>query len=538
MMYEDLLLVLLAIIAFITFVRMADRKGWLKKYGMNAYGPFLMWRTQGGKDFIDWLARPKRFWQYYAVVSKWLCLVVMFLMMALLIWEATIVYRIPAESAPGPEMILGIPGINPIIPLWYGILGLVVAIVIHEFAHGVLTRVGGMTIHSMGILLLIVPMGAFVEPDEEALVKVEKRKRMNVYAVGPATNIIVGLVCALIFSSAMMANVEPIRDNPIVISVSNDGPADMAGIKFGAQIVEINDVGISSYEDFSSYNAPDPGSKVNVTYYFNDEMSTATMTSGVVLTTISAGYPADDAGMRSGMMLYALNDTMILNEDGLVNVLKQTHDGQTINATVLSYNEELQDYAVDTSVTSITLVSRLNYYQTVSPASIDEDFQDYGFMGINSAYLGAGVNSPEVIVELLATPYKGADDFSSIVASSLGYIALPFQGLSPIQSPVTDLFEASGIWGALPVDIFWILANSMYWIFWINLMVGLTNVLPAVPLDGGFLFRDGIDSLVKRFKGNASTEERVKYTSTITYLLAMFVLFLIIWQLIGPRLLG
>jgi membrane-associated protease RseP (regulator of RpoE activity) len=69
-------------------------------------------------------------------------------------------------------------------------------------------------------------------------------------------------------------------------------------------------------------------------------------------------------------------------------------------------------------------------------------------------------------------------------------------------------------------------------------MVGMTNVLPAVPLDGGYLFRDGLDALVKRFKKNASDEERIKYVGKITYALAIFVLFLIMWQLIGPRLLG
>jgi len=35
-MYEDLLLVLLAICAFVLIVRTADRKGWIKRYGMKA----------------------------------------------------------------------------------------------------------------------------------------------------------------------------------------------------------------------------------------------------------------------------------------------------------------------------------------------------------------------------------------------------------------------------------------------------------------------------------------------------------------------
>lgn len=537
-MYEDILLVLLAIIAFIVLVRLADRKGWIKKYGMSAYGPFLMLKTQRGKRLIDFLARPKKFWEAYAIVAKWLCLVVMFLMMALLIWEATIVPSIPAESAPSPEMILGIPGINPIIPLWYGIIGLVVAIIIHEFAHGILTRVGGMAIRSMGVIMLIIPMGAFVEPDEEALVKAERRKRMNVYAVGPATNIIVGLVCALIFSSAMMASLEPVRDNPIVISMSDDSPADMAGLKFGAQILTIDGVSITTYDDYFSFAAPDPGEKVNVTYYYEGESLTAQVTSGVVLTAVSSGYPASDGGLEAGMIIYSLNGTVIRNDDDLTSALQQTVGGQTINVTALSYDDELDQYVVDPSVSSVTLMSRRDYYQDISPGSIGDDFLEYGFMGINSAYMGAAVNTPEVILDRLATPYAGADDFNSIVTASLRYIAMPFSGLAPIQGPVADLFQAEGVWGALPADAFWILANSAYWIFWINLMVGLTNVLPAVPLDGGFLFRDGIDSLVKRFKKGASEQERAKYVGTITYMLAVFVLFLIVWQLIGPRLFG
>ena len=537
-MYEDILLVLLAIVAFVFFVRLADRKGWIKKYGMKSYGPFLMWSTQRGKKAIDRLATPKKFWLAYAAIAKWICAVVMFLMMALLLWEATIVDQIPAENAPGLEMMLGIPGVNPIIPLWYGILGLLVAIVIHEVAHGILTRVGGMDIRSMGLLLLIVPMGAFVEPDEEALVKADKRRRMNVYAVGPATNIIVGLVCALIFSSAMMGSVEPVQENPIIVSVANNGPADMAGLRFGAQIMEMEGTAIATYDDFYSFSGPDPGQNVTVSYYYEGELLSTDVVAGVVLTSISSGYPASKAGMKPGMIIYSLNDTVIRNDSDLKGVLRSTVGGQTVNATVLVYDRSVGYYVPEPSVTNVTLMSRLAYYLDISPGVVDDNFEDYGFMGINSAYMGAGVNDPRIILDRLATPYADANDVSSYVTSSLRYIALPFYGLAPLTSTITDLYEPQGAWSVLPDSVFWVLVNSAYWIFWINLMVGMTNVLPAVPLDGGYLFRDGLDALVKKVRKNASDEERKKYVGKITYALALFVLFLIMWQLIGPRLLG
>ena len=45
------------------------------------------------------------------------------------------------SPAVSPKMMIGLPGLNPIIPLWYGILALVVAMVVHEFSHGILSRV-------------------------------------------------------------------------------------------------------------------------------------------------------------------------------------------------------------------------------------------------------------------------------------------------------------------------------------------------------------------------------------------------------------
>ncbi len=89
----------------------------------------------------------------------------------------------------------------------------------------------------------------------------------------------------------------------------------------------------------------------------------------------------------------------------------------------------------------------------------------------------------------------------------------------------------------MPSSVFWFISNCLYWIFWINLMVGMTNVLPAVPLDGGYLFRDALDGLIQKVRKGTSEKDRARYVATITYLLAIIVFMLIIWQLIGPRLL-
>ncbi len=529
----DGLLIALAVIgAYLVLAYYLKSKGVLEKYNMSLWGPFIMWRTRRGRDLIDKLSKPKTFWKGYALLSKGLVVGTMVFMMGLLIWEAFLVPSIPADQAPGVEMLIGLPGINPIIPIWYGILGLVVAVFIHEFAHGILTRVGDMTVKALGIVLLVVPMGAFVEPDEEALVKVEKKKRTSVYAVGPGTNIIAALVCAFLFSSVMVSSAEPIRDNPLVVSVAENTPASFSGLQYGDQMISVNGVTIGDGE-YGTFAAPDPGTNASVSFYRGDQPMQVSVVSGVVITTVADGLPADDAGLRTGMVLQSLNGTVIRNEADFRSALANVVPGTTVPLSALVHNATSGGYDLASSVSSITPLSKRDYYAS----HYSQTVEDMGYIGVNTAYLGAATNDAQVIVDKLAHPFAGANSVSDYIAGTLTYIALPFYGLQPLQSPLSDILVPSGIFAGMPSDIFWIIANSLYWIFWINLMVGMTNALPAVPLDGGFLFKDWMDSLVAKVKGKADQATRDRYVNSITWAFALLVLFLIVWQLLGPRLL-
>jgi len=48
-------------------------------------------------------------------------------------------------------MVLIIPGINPILPIGYTIIAIIVAIVFHEFSHGISGASQGLEIKSMGV---------------------------------------------------------------------------------------------------------------------------------------------------------------------------------------------------------------------------------------------------------------------------------------------------------------------------------------------------------------------------------------------------
>ena len=509
--------------------------GAFKEEKVSLWGPFLMWRTERGKKLIEKLAQKKRLWNGYANVSIWICLITMVLMMFFLIWAATLVPQIPKERAPSPQLMLGLPGINPIIPFWYGIFALAVAIIIHEFAHGILTRVGGLTVKSLGIIACIVPIGAFVEPDEEQLKNTEKKKRMRIFSVGPATNIIFALICALLFSWVFVGSLTPVADGVLIGGALMDSPADDAGLdRIWMEITEINGTPITDNDDFENIPAPRPLENTTVTYLYKGSYNTVSVISGVVVIHVSDDYPADMAGIKTNMIFVEVNGTEIRNDRDFKDAMKMTRSGQTVNMTLYRYNETRNSYSLFN--VTVTLEDKFEYYQEHYSHLNEESFRNVGFLGVSHRYLGLIPGaSPQVLVDRLSHPFSDVDSVNEGLFNLANYIILPFQGLSPFPEAVTELYEVSGPLGVLPSDMFWPLANIFYWLFWLNLMVGLTNALPAVPMDGGHIFKDSLDSIIAKVKKKLDQKERERYVATISYSLALFVLFLFIWQLLGPR---
>src|SRR6266540_2478917 len=204
----DFFLFLGVLAAWTAALYLLDGKGYLQRWGLVPVAFFLMVKTRRGRDFIDRAARFRRAWRAFGDLSIALVALAMVGITALLVWEAMIVRSIPADRAPSPETLLGIPGLNPIIPLGYGVFALAVAVGIHEFMHGILARTAKVKIESLGILLCILPIGAFVEPSEEEMRKLPRRERARIYSVGAGINLLLALLFGVLFST-MMLSVQP-----------------------------------------------------------------------------------------------------------------------------------------------------------------------------------------------------------------------------------------------------------------------------------------------------------------------------------------
>ncbi len=531
------LIALIIVSAWIAAVYYLHKTKWFERHDMSLMGPMVMWRTRKGRELIDRVASKRRVWSFYGKISLWICAGAMVTIMLLLLWEATIVPQI--EKAPSPELILGIPGINPVIPLGYGILGLVVAIVVHELAHGIMTRLGDMKVVSLGLLFFVFPVGAFVEPDEAALQKAPRIKRAKVFAAGPASNLILAVVVLGLFSGVMMASVEPVHDGALATGVVEGSPAYHANISQTCVIISVGGYSVASPDDIDSLSGLDPGELVSVDYYFAGDLETAEgVAYGMVISYAVEGYAAHDGGLEAGMVLASLNGIVIRNMDDLRGAMDITSAGQAVNVSVLSYNETLDEFVTDEGITSLTLSNKYDFYSEYYPDENDESFQGDGYLGAGFLPLGLNLRDADHYSAMLANPFEDDNTLDEFSRSWLTLIALPFLDLAPIQSPVTDLYEPSGSLAWMPDGAFWVLTNSLYWIFWLNLMIGLTNVLPAVPLDGGYLFRDMFDYVVSKVRPAYKSDQREKVVSSITMAFALAVLFLILWQLVGPTIMN
>lgn len=441
-MFHQFLLVLLALTGWVLLLIFLERRDLLARFGLALMGPFLMWKTTRGRDLIDRIAK----WRGWAVVGRFFILltaVTMVGMVALLVWTATLVGAVPASQAPQPQVLLGLPGINPFIPLGYGIFALAVSIIIHEFSHGILARRWNVKIQSLGILLFIVPIGAFVEPDEEEMQALDRGKRGAIFAAGPGSNVVLALGLAVLFAASMAASVQA--------------------------------------------EAP-----------------------GMGITDIVDGAPADEAELGVGMIITAVDGTPVPDSATFTEVLGGTEAGQEVTLTVFDDGS--------TRSVPITLANRADF--TNEP----ED-EGRGYVGVATISTNPDIFNPLAASQRIGWP-----------AALFLFILLPFQGLMPATAPLTSFYAVTGGWAFLPLPLFWLLANAVYWLFWINLMLGLTNALPAVPLDGGYLFRDWLSAGIARIRRGMGAEARERAVRNVSYFLALFILGLILWQLIGPRL--
>ncbi len=411
---------------------------------ISLLGPALMIKTRKGREALDRWGRFKRFWTAVGDLGIVIAVVSMATILLLLLFDAWAALHVGPSAAPSVQEAIGLPGINPFIPIGYGIVALVVGVVLHELSHGVIARSQGIGVKSLGILWCVVPVGAFVEQDDADMTAASRRKRDRVAAAGILANFAIAIVFFLALSLLVSTSVAP----------------------------NANGVGISS---------------------------------------VSAGSPAAQLGLVPGDILIEVNGTALTSVGLFESTLANTTPGE--NVSVAYYSAALGRTVV---VPSVTLATN----PTVSTR---------GFLGVGPAFL-----TPPALKQTLVWPLGSPN---GPLTGAVDWLVLPLAGLEPLAGSSLQFFHLTGPLAGVNPTAFWVSVNILYWIAWMSLLLGLSNALPLVPLDGGLLFRDFAASLAARFRRTWSEARLDEFGGKAAVASSLVVLLLLVWQFVVPRLL-
>ncbi len=544
-------------------VSILSKRGILEKYNISTYGPVLMIRTQRGQDLLNTLARPKRFWRLFATIGiplMFIGMAAMFLIIILSDIALISSFQNNAMPEPGkfnePRNLLLIPGVNEFIPFTWGLIALIVTLVVHEFAHAILCRVEDIRVKSMGLLVAIVPIGGFAEPDEEELFGISKEEneygeivttinpdkvatrhqRTRILTAGVMANFVVAFVAFLLFFGPVLGAIEPLSDT-MIVNVTSGSPAFEAGIREGMVITGIDDISVQNAHDVILYTSTlEPGSIVKVHAAKDRVISTYDIKVGdkveediigVYVRGVVEDSPAQAAGFEEGMYMLSLDNTSMHSSEEFILFMNSTQAGQTIHVEVLPANQTLeQDSTIGFDV---------------ELAQHPDGVGEKGFLGV---YYGSdGVRSTPLgisVGEFPANTYlqmlKGIPSMLDgptgwIIIFGLPIIGFAGEGFPGFSGTLAQFYHPVG-WGEpLGIGVFWI-ANTLLWVGWLNFYVGLFNCLPAVPLDGGHVFRDYTHSFVLRITGDEAKAERFSGALAGTFSLVVLASFLL--MIFGP----
>jgi membrane-associated protease RseP (regulator of RpoE activity) len=497
------LILLILLIIYVPFYFYVRRNPAMADKGIVTYGPFVMFKTQRGIRHLDKLAKYKRFWKVFGTISKILAFFLMAMILFIIVIDLMLLPLMMESPGIGVEYALAIPGINPMLPIWYGLLGLIVAVVIHEIAHGIQTRANDMAVESTGLLYAVVPVGAFVEPNDEEIKKAGRKARSDMFAAGIAVNFVVAVVFFIIMSFGLMGSLSSdFGDRAAVTNVYAGSPADDAGIGFSSVILRVDD-GTGpiemTYDVLTAYDFY-PGTLYTVTYLTSHGPDYVDMYMGVYIFGVAKGSPAAAAGIPKNSFIVSIGGYDVTNVDSFRDALAEYSPGDPVLVEYKTY-----DHGTLTDGSETVTLGENN---------------GKTYLGVNYCLSGFAFTTPDAVLAGAKNPFSNIDSVFDVPYAAMSYIGAPFRGHSPIPAELQWWYHSS----VMSDGAFWVAAQAMFWIFWLNLVLAVTNALPAVPFDGGYLLRDGVGALVDRRYKQAPQERKDKITDTTTRIISYLML--------------
>jgi regulator of sigma E protease len=420
------------------------------------------------------------------------------------------------------------------------IVALFVAMCLHELGHFIASKRAGVKVEEFGLgipprlfgikrgetiySLNAIPVGAFVKAAGENDPTVPRSlagkgpwTRFGIYVAGPLFNIFLAFILLSAFIALPYSVIA--GDGLMVHSVVENSPADKAGIESADIILEIEGQPIRRRGDVQEMvNSVEEGAEITLLLLSSGQVEEKTLTPeldpesqllkiGVwpwwdIVSQVDEDSPAYEAGIRSGDTILTINGQLIYNDESISNALRSAEEDGEIELVLLRDGEE----------TSVTLTNV--GYQTLR--------------GVDLRW-GEGTHMEQERLPVWRAIYLGARDI--IFMPALIVEAIP----QIIESPDTALVGPIGA-GQLTLEVVRTsgFSSMLFMASMISLGIGIFNLFPIPPLDGGGMLVAFIEGC-RRGKRLSPRTVRLVYTIGTAFLIALVIIITLvdIWRI--PR---
>ena len=486
-------------------------------------GVLILIQTKRGIPQVKKISNASTKWNIWGNAGVGFALFVMSGVFIFTLYSAFVLLTTQTEpSISNPKNYLVIPGVNDFIPLTViteVLIALLLAMVIHELGHAIYCVYEGIGIESTGLVLFgVIPIGAFVEPNEEGQEKASRPSRLRMFSAGVFNNLwttIITLVLLILVSSTLIA---PISGAYIASSETD-------GLERGDVIQAVNGTPVESNTEFSSTLEQSSGETAQLTLANGEQVSiqkeifissvleSSSLESGTTVSQVNGQSVSSISDIKNTIYNSNTNEITVTTADNEEKVYETgatyiVQDSLTVSDTTLSRNslvrvtsyndkiihgsDQIEELSVGDSITFT--VNDTTYTETVTDSISSSLISVEGINGLEFKQINASLFNAQLFYNIVSA--DAIQSVGVIVWFAVLFFA-PFGSLIGLNnnypgftSDISNFYTVTDPSLSIAEPAIFFGLTVLYWSFWLNCNLFIFNCLPTYALDGGHILRD------------------------------------------------